>query len=56
MFKAPHQVYTAEFKEAAVQRVKDGQGVIAVARELGGLTRSAGTIRCRRCARSLMSA
>ncbi|SIT50701.1 transposase [Paraburkholderia piptadeniae] len=35
MFKVPHQVYTAEFKEAAVQRVKDGQGVSAVARELG---------------------
>jgi transposase-like protein len=32
MFKVPHQVYTAEFKEAAVQRVKDGQGVSAVAR------------------------
>jgi transposase len=35
MFKVPHQVYTAEFKEAAVQRVKDGQGISAVARELG---------------------
>jgi transposase len=35
MFKVPHQVYTAEFKEAAVQRVKDGQSVSAVARELG---------------------
>ncbi|MGF6979840.1 transposase-like protein [Paraburkholderia sp. JPY465] len=35
MFKVPHQVYTAEFKEAAVQRVKDGQGVSAVAGELG---------------------
>jgi transposase-like protein len=23
MFKVPHQVYTAEFKEAAVQRVKE---------------------------------
>ncbi|MGF6979936.1 transposase-like protein [Paraburkholderia sp. JPY465] len=34
-FKVPHQVYTAEFKEAAVQRVKDGQGVSAVVRELG---------------------
>lgn len=33
MFKVPHQVYTAEFKEAAVQRIKDGQGVSAVARE-----------------------
>lgn len=29
MFKVPHQVYTAEFKEAAVQRIKDGQGVSA---------------------------
>ncbi|BCG05705.1 hypothetical protein PPGU19_102730 (plasmid) [Paraburkholderia sp. PGU19] len=27
MFKLPHQGYPAEFKEAAVQRVKDGQGV-----------------------------
>ena len=35
MFKVPHQVYTAEFKEAAVQRVKDGRSVSAVARELG---------------------
>ncbi|MGF6980000.1 transposase-like protein [Paraburkholderia sp. JPY465] len=35
MFKVPHQAHTAEFKEAAVQRVKDGQGVSAVARELG---------------------
>ena len=35
MFKVPHQVYTAEFKEATVQRVKDGQSVSAVARELG---------------------
>ncbi len=34
MFKVSHQVYTAEFKEAAVQRVKDGQSVSAVAREL----------------------
>ncbi len=31
MFNVPHQVYTAEFKGAAVQRVKDGQGVSAVA-------------------------
>ncbi|KVX22105.1 hypothetical protein WL02_00375 [Burkholderia ubonensis] len=23
MFKVPHQVYTVEFKEAAVQRIKD---------------------------------
>ena len=35
MFKVPKQVYTAEFKLAAVQRVKDGQGVAVVARELG---------------------
>ena len=35
MFKIPNQAYTAEFKAAAVQRVKDGQGVVAVARELG---------------------
>jgi transposase len=35
MFKVPNQAYTAEFKAAAVQRVKDGQGVAAVARELG---------------------
>ena len=35
MFKAPKQACTAEFKVAAVQRVKDGQGVSAVARELG---------------------
>ncbi|SOE70826.1 hypothetical protein SAMN05414139_03887 [Burkholderia sp. D7] len=25
MFKVPNQVYTTEFKAAAVQRVKDGQ-------------------------------
>jgi transposase len=35
MFKVPNQVYTAEFKAAAVQRVEDGQDVSAVARELG---------------------
>ncbi|SEB12065.1 transposase [Paraburkholderia sartisoli] len=40
MFKVPHQVYTAEFKEAAVQRIKDGQGVGAVARELGMSTQT----------------
>ncbi|MGF6411568.1 transposase-like protein [Paraburkholderia sp. MM5482-R2] len=34
MFKVPNQVYTAEFKTAAVQRVKDGQSVSPVAREL----------------------
>ncbi|MBB5404299.1 transposase [Paraburkholderia sp. JPY162] len=36
MFKVPKQAYTPEFRAAAVQRVKDGQGVGAVARELGG--------------------
>lgn len=40
MFKVPHQVYTAEFEEAAVQRIKDGQGVSAVARELGMSTQT----------------
>ena len=35
MFKVPKQSYTGEFKQAAVQRVKDGQGVAVVARELG---------------------
>ncbi len=35
MFKVPKQAYMAEFKAAAVQRVKDGQGVGVVARELG---------------------
>jgi transposase-like protein len=40
MFKVLHQVYTAEFKEAPVQRIKDGQGVSAVARELGMSTQT----------------
>lgn len=35
MFKVPRQAYTAEFRAAAVQRFKDGQGISAVARELG---------------------
>ncbi|SDR62668.1 transposase [Paraburkholderia tuberum] len=35
MFKVPKQSYTAEFKMAAVQRVKEGQGFAMVARELG---------------------
>ena len=35
MFKVPKQVYTTEFKLAAVQRIKDGQGFAVVARELG---------------------
>ncbi|GJH20544.1 transposase [Caballeronia novacaledonica] len=34
MFKVPKKAYTAEFKTAAVQRVKDGQSVRSVAREL----------------------
>ena len=34
MFKVPNQAYTAEFRAAAVQRVKDGQSIRAVAREL----------------------
>lgn len=25
MFKVPHQVYTAEFRGAAAQRIKDGK-------------------------------
>ena len=35
MFKIPKQEYTAEFKELTVKRVKAGQGVGPVARELG---------------------
>jgi transposase len=35
MFKIPKQEYTAEFKELAVKRVKSGQGIAAVARDLG---------------------
>jgi transposase len=35
MMKIPKQEYTAEFKELAVKRVKDGQSVGAVAKELG---------------------
>ncbi len=35
MFEVPKQVYTAEFKLAAVQRVKEGEGMGAVAREIG---------------------
>jgi transposase len=31
----PKQAYTAEFKELAVKRVKDGQAIPAVAKELG---------------------
>ena len=35
MFKIPKQEFTAEFKELAVKRVRSGQGIAAVARELG---------------------
>ena len=35
MLKIPRQEYTAEFKELAVKRVRSGQGIAAVARELG---------------------
>lgn len=34
MFKLPKLAYTAEFKAAAAQRMKDRQNVGAVAREL----------------------
>ncbi len=33
--KIPKQAYTTEFKELAVKRVKDGQSVGTVCRELG---------------------
>ncbi len=35
MQKIPKQEYTAEFKEQAVKRVKDGKRVSAVAKEMG---------------------
>ena len=35
MFKVPRQEYTVQFKELAVKRVKSGQGIGAVAKELG---------------------
>ncbi|MBI4204916.1 MAG: transposase [Betaproteobacteria bacterium] len=35
MFKIPNQEYTAEFNQLAVRRVRDGQGIGSVARELG---------------------
>jgi transposase len=35
MKKIPKQAYTAEFKELAVKRVKDGQAIPAVTKELG---------------------
>ena len=33
--KIPKQAYTTEFKELAVKRVKDGQGIGKVCKELG---------------------
>ena len=33
--KIPKQAYTTEFKELAVKRIKDGQSVSRVCRELG---------------------
>ena len=35
MQKIPKQEYTAEFKEQAVKRVKEGRSVAAVAKEMG---------------------
>jgi transposase len=35
MYKLPKPEYTAEFKELAVKRVRDGQGIAAVAKDLG---------------------
>lgn len=35
MFKIPKQEYTAEFKELAVKRVRSGEALSRVARELG---------------------
>jgi transposase len=35
MFKIPKQEYTAEFKELAVKRVKSGEALAKVGRELG---------------------
>jgi transposase len=35
MFKIPKQEYTPEFKELAVKRVNSGQGIPAVAKDLG---------------------
>jgi transposase len=35
MKKIPKQAYTSEFKELAVNRVTDGQAIVAVAKELG---------------------
>jgi transposase len=33
--KIPKQAYTSEFKELAVKRVKDGQSISSVVKELG---------------------
>jgi len=35
MFKIPKQEYTVEFKQGAVARVNGGQGLAAVAKDLG---------------------
>ena len=35
MQKLPKQAYTTEFKELAVKRVKDGESIRAVVKELG---------------------
>ncbi len=35
MFKIPKQEYTPEFKEGTVQRVSSGEGIRAVAKDLG---------------------
>ena len=35
MFKLPKKEYTAEFKELAVKRINDGEGIPKLARELG---------------------
>ncbi len=35
MYKIPKPEHTAEFKELCVKRVKDGQGIGAVAKDLG---------------------
>lgn len=35
MKKIPKQAYTTEFKELAVKRVKDGQSIAVVVKELG---------------------
>ena len=35
MFKIPRPTYTVEFKALAVKRVKAGEGIAKVSRELG---------------------